>query len=223
MEEAQQLYAVATGDVVDSSRLPPEERRRLAGEMRAAGEALAVAFPEVLVGEVDRFRGDGWQILLASPSLSLRAVLHYRADLRARMESHSFDVRAALAVGTVDFVPDGRVSQGDGEAFRLSGGALDAMRSDERLAFHCPEHPDEAALQVVVRLVDALAVRWSDRQARAITGALRGWSQDGIGRELWRPAVTQQAVQQHLERAGWSSVEGALEFFEEAFEAVRNR
>jgi len=36
-----------------------------------------------------------------------------------------------------------------------------------------------------------------------VTGALRGWKQEKIAETWWKKKVSQQAVAQHLARAGW--------------------
>jgi hypothetical protein len=210
------IYAVATGDVVASSRLPAPRRRALHGAMTAAAEGLGEAWPGTLLGAVDLFRGDGWQMVLSRPELALRCGLYYRA----RLASEEFDVRFAIALGTLDFIPGRRVSEGDGEAFRRSGEALESMSRGEGMRLAFPGSPDEDALDTVVRLVDALAARWSGRQALAVTGALRGWSQEEIGRDCWPRPVSQQAVQQHLDRAAWSGIEAGLGFFERVVSAA---
>ena len=217
------LYAVVTGDVVSSTRLTTVRRRALHEAMIASSKTLHAAFKGCVPTGVDIFRGDGWQMMLTCPRLALRAALFYRASLRSRMRSHRFDIRMALAVGRISFIPGNRISQGDGEAFRLSGKAVETMSKGVGMVVRFPDRPEEKTLNVVVQLVDSLAARWSDKQALALTGALRGWKQDKIARACWKPPISQQAVAQHLTRAAWSSVETGLTFFEETVQAVLDR
>jgi hypothetical protein len=76
---------------------------------------------------------------------------------------------------------------------------------------------DEIAetFDVIVRLVDAIATRWTDKQALAVSGALRGMKQEEIAEKLWEERITQQAVAQHLSRAGWEAVEKGINYFEQ--------
>ena len=62
--------------------------------------------------------------------------------------------------------------------------------------------------------MDALAVRWTAKQAQAITGALLGWTQENIAQLWWDKPIAQQAVGKHLERAGCYAIENGLIFFE---------
>jgi hypothetical protein len=140
--------------------------------------------------------------------------LFYQCSLRAKMGSHRLATRMALAVGSIDFIPGTRLSEGNGEAFQLSGQALEEMSKAERTRFLYPGCPGEEGLDIVVQLVGALASRWSDKQALAVTGALRGWTQETIAGKCWGEAVSQQAVGQHLGRASWPVIERSLDYFE---------
>lgn len=218
--EQNRAYGVVTGDVIASSELSGRRRQALHEAMRATSKDLREAFAKSVPLEVDIFRGDSWQMLVTEPQLALRVGLFYRAGLRSQMQSHQFDIRMAIALGTIDFLPGERVSEGDGEAFRLSGEALESMSKSSNMSFRLPGHAEETALNVVVQLVDAIAARWSDKQALAVTGALQGWKQDRIAKACWPKRISQQAVAQHLDRASWRSVETALSFFEETLESI---
>ena len=121
---------------------------------------------------VDIFRGDSWQILILDPIRSLRTALFYRASLRAKMDSHQFDTRTSIAIGTIEFVPKDRVSNGDGEAYRHSGACLEKLKK-QRMWFSFPDNEREEQFNIIVQLIDALALRWTDKQALAVTGALQ--------------------------------------------------
>jgi hypothetical protein len=67
-----------------------------------------------------------------------------------------------------------------------------------------------ATVDAIVGLVDSRLSGWTESQALAVDCALLGWTQEETGRS-WQPqAISQQAVQKHLQRAGWSAVERAL-------------
>ena len=207
------LCAVITGDIVASSALPPSGRRRLLRVMEESSRVLRRAFGAAVPLDVDVFRGDSWQVYLADPVPALRAALLFRAALRAGMESHRFDTRLAIGIGTADMVPRVRASRGGGEAFRASGLALDAMRK-RRMAVAFPSSGAEASLDVIAHLLDGIAVHWTDRQAKAIVGALQGWKQAKIAASWGGRGITQQAAALHLEAAGWHAVARGLGEFE---------
>jgi len=209
------LYAIITGDIVASSRLSSNKREMLHKVMMDSSKVLQDEFKDAVPMGVDIFRGDSWQIIISKPAKVLRLALFYKAMLRAKMESHRFNTRMAIALGHVDFIPGNRVSEGYGEAYQLSGKALESMPKASNMSFVFPGMELEKALNVVIRLIDSISSRWSDRQALAVTGALRGWKQEKIAEKWWKKKVTQQAVAQHLSRAGWYPVEKGILFFEQ--------
>ena len=209
------LYAIITGDIVASSLLSSNKRKVLHKVMVDSSKVLQDEFKDAVPMGVDIFRGDSWQIILSKPAKALRLALFYKAILRAKMESHRFDTRMAIALGHVDFIPGNRVSEGYGEAYQLSGKALESMPKASNMSFVFPGMELEKVLNVVIQLIDSISSRWSDRQALAVTGALRGWKQEKIAEKLWKKKVSQQAVAQHLSRAGWYPVEKGILFFEQ--------
>jgi hypothetical protein len=206
-------YAVITGDIVASSRLAVSERMRLLKVMAESSRLVRGFMGKALPLEVDVFRGDSWQMLVTDPPRSLRAGLLFRALLRAKMESLHFDTRLAIGIGTADLIPRRRVSEGTGEAFRRSGLALDGMKK-RRMSFSFPEAATEGELDAIVHLLDGLATGWTDRQARAMVGAMRGKTQKEISASWGSPPITQQTAAQHLESAGWHAVKHGIEEFE---------
>ena len=217
-EEERALYAVVTGDIVGSSRLAETERARLHRVLTLGSKTLRSHYPGQIPFAVDIFRGDAWQLLLRDPSLALRAGLAYRVYIRVGMQSRRVDTRMGIGVGTVSYLPEeGGVSSADGESFRLSGEALEGLSSGKRMAFRAREALSEElsyAIDVIVELIDVLASDWTVKQAQAVAGALWGWTQERIGDSWPQGAISQQAVGQHLDRAGWEGVESALAFFE---------
>ena len=205
----EKLYAVITGDIVQSSALSPAERRKLLTAIEAASRQIRRILTASVPLDIDVFRGDSWQMLVTDPSQSLRAALLFRALLRWQMESHQFDTRIAIGVGTADLLPRKRVSEGSGEAFRRSGLALDAMKK-RRMCFSFPGADCERPLDVIVHLLDEIAVRWTDKQSHAVVGAMQGWTQEKIARTWGDPPITQQTAAQHLEAAGWYAVDRGI-------------
>ncbi len=217
--EKGRFYAVITGDIIASSRLLPPDRQRLLGVMKDASSALKSIFKGSVPLAVDIFRGDSWQVLVARPEKALNAALYFRAFLMARMAPVRVDTRLAIGVGPVDFVPEERVSSGDGLAYRLSGRTLEDLKGHSRMAIEFPTEMDAGLtqpLKIVVSLIDALVVKWTPKQAEAVLGALAGLNQEEIGAKWPGGSISQQAVAQHLAKAGWHQISQALDFVAES-------
>ncbi|MDA8403403.1 MAG: hypothetical protein M0Z56_04275 [Desulfobacteraceae bacterium] len=230
----QKNYAVITGDFIGFSLLPAEVRQRMYFVLKACGKALADAFPGILPCEVDVYRGDGWQALINDPALSLRAALFIRAYVRFHLPEETLvnhsgektgmqpgiqvDTRLAIGVGSIDYVPENRVSAGDGPAFRRSGKLLERMIAPKAgtMRFAAEGAGDiqtGTLLDGITRLAGGLADRWTSKQALSITGALQGWNQQQIVR-LWPDGVVPQTVSKHLQKAGWDAIAHGLRVFE---------
>jgi hypothetical protein len=204
--------AVLTGDVVNSRRLPRDRREALPRLLKEAGRAARKAFPRIIPFELQVFRGDSWQLVVEPPAQALRVALFLRCHVIAASPPGALqDMRIAIGVDQVDFVPDHAVSEGDGAAYRASGAALDGLKQ-ARLALVGPGLP--RGLSVCVTLLDALIQKWTARQALAVQHKLLGQTQSEIAK-AWPERSTQQAVADQLARARWSAVAEALQFAEE--------
>ena len=203
---------------------PTASRRSLHRVLGKINTSVRRAFRDVCPLPLDVFRGDGWQLLVTSPVSALRVALHVRASLRVEMDSRRADTRVAIGIGSIDFLPGEEVSKGDGEAYRLSGAALDELPRQARLTVRGGSSAREhELLDALLASVDALSRRWTASQSQAILGALGGKTQETIAAS-WKPEeITQQAVAQHLDRASWFSVERALRAFEATVKDADNK
>ncbi|MCC7568801.1 MAG: hypothetical protein KO463_04210 [Candidatus Methanofastidiosa archaeon] len=213
--ESEKRYAVLTGDIVGSRKLSAEQLDAVRTRLDWCAGRLNRLTANLVHGRVDVFRGDAWQMLLTEPARALRAAFYARAALLAFEDCQT---RIGIGIGPVDRIAEDRISQSMGEAFVLSGRALDEMKPGRKLAIELPEGFGDASnwLGVLLRLCDALAGHWKPRQAEAVLGALEGLTQAQIAERL-DPPVSQQAVAKALSGGDWSAIEAALERFETAF------
>jgi len=205
--DSQKLYAVITGDVVDSTKLNAAQREALYQVLREGSQVVKSWLGDAMPLPVDIFAGDRWQVLLESPGQALAAGLLFRAFLRS-VSPKQRDTRFVVAIGRVDFVPGEQVSEGDGEAFRLSGQSLDQLKK-RRMGFVTNDPGITDRWDLAFELIDAIAIKWSEKQALAIRGAIQEWTQEDIG-NLWDPPIEQATVNRHLKAAGWSAIERAI-------------
>ncbi|HNR93940.1 MAG TPA: hypothetical protein PKK36_04940 [Kiritimatiellia bacterium] len=214
--EKNKSYAVLTGDIVGSTSLPSERRGELHDIMKKGAKDLKRQFKTALPLEFDIFSGDSWQMLIVEPWHALRIALYFRAYIQAYLVG--LDTRIAIAVGSVEFLPKGRVSEGDGEAFRLSGRLLQEKNQTSRMRFAGGRRIFERrGWDAAFYLMDALIMRaWTDKRAKAMLGALQGWPQEQIA-TLWDPPIRQQSVTEHLQGAAWETIRAVLKEYEHCF------
>lgn len=219
------LHAVATGDVIGSSELSEDERRRLPERMRRAYAAAREVTPDALPYDLAIVGGDGWQCYVKDPSQALPRVLHFWAHLCA----DGLRSRFAVAVDTIDFISDGNLNESDGAAFRQSGRALETLDDDHWAACVLPEWESitsSLAADSMFNLIDLLLHEWTEAQAQAVAGMLqcvgteRSISQQDVA-DAWSPdPITRQSVNRHLQRAKWSRVERTVFLFEQLIDVI---
>ncbi|MCF6154674.1 MAG: hypothetical protein E3K36_05360 [Candidatus Brocadia sp.] len=202
------LYAVITGDIVGSSRLTTAQRSRLLSVLKSSFNTIKDILPDGIRAPFEIHRGDSFQGVLSKPEAALRVAIIIRAGLRhgfkTKQRRYALDARIAIGIGSIDFLPSGRGSEGDGEAFRRSGPTLDGMKGDRRLLIRTPWQAVDAELDIECALLDALINRWSAEQSQAILGQIRGLTQERAAKEF---GISQPAVRQRLKSAGGWAIE----------------
>ena len=205
------IYSVLTGDIIGSRKISAEQKPRLPVLLRNLTDEAKQSFPGAILYRISIFRGDSWQIVIKKPELSLDIALFYRVALISQSENFKMDSRIGIGIGSVDFLPDDNISEGTGEAFSLSGQALERIEKEEYLSLRYSHEQIENYINIILGLIDTISRDWSPKQAFAVKGAILGLRQKDIAK-LWDPTVSQQTVTRHLNRAGWTNLEKALNY-----------
>ena len=222
MADRGKIYAVLTGDLVRSSRLTiADSKNAMAGLRRVAGE-IGQQHPAAVVGRIDTFRHDSWQLLLGQPALAFRIAVLMRAALKMESDADTkYDTRVSIGIGRVELISKRRISDSRGPAFTDSGKGLDELVG-QRLAFSAEDDRPirwQAVKNGIVPLLDCVVGDWTPTESRAVYGALKGWTQEETAGNWPRQAKTQkrptrQAVSDSLVRAHWSAIEAVLRWLE---------
>jgi hypothetical protein len=217
------MIAVLTGDIVGSSGLQRVDQRPVSALIESVGQGVKRQFQEAIHAQVDIFRGDSWQMVIIKPALAVRIGLFFRALLRARF---GMDSKVSIGFGEVDYLPQDDISMGTGQAFTLSGQGLESCRKPARMKLSLPNQEsdlDGPGLNIIVQLIDLQASHWTPGQSQAVSGALLNLTQTQIAAS-WKPdPISQQAVSQHLDNAGWIQIEQALRYLEETLLEILGR
>ncbi|HEX4159910.1 MAG TPA: hypothetical protein VHY79_15700 [Rhizomicrobium sp.] len=172
--------------------------------------------PHTVYGKPTFFRGDAWQLLLAQPRWALRISLLIRAILRAES---NVDTRIAIAIGGADEIVPDDISLSTGEAFTLSGRALDKITGYFELTGAIPDRAGVMAtwLPVILHLCSGLARSWTSRQAEIVSHALllENFTHESIAK-LLDPPVSKQTVTGALTGANWRTLVEPIRAFEAA-------
>lgn len=196
------ICAVLTGDLIGSSGLPDTSLQDARAKVIAATEELSKWSIGLLGSKPEFFRGDSWQVLLMDPGYFLRAAVFIRACLRAADEN--WDTRISVGIGGVTRVDKTRTSLSSGEAFLLSGHALDRMVSGAKIVVTTPEGA-WPTLNSIALFSSELVDEWTSKQARVVSLALA--PKPPLQSELAeRLGITQQAVSKALTAAKLNAI-----------------
>lgn len=201
-------YAVLTGDLIKSRKASTFTVEATLDTLRDAAAAFGAAWDLDL--RFTRYRGDGWQVVLAQPGLLLDAALFFLARLRAAKGPVA--TRIAIGVGAVETLGTADLSDATGPAFFVSGDHLDHMGRNRMIAL---AGTGIGAAEVgLIDLAEFIATGWTPAQAEAVAHALAGHAprHEDIAATL---GITRQAVQSRLSGAG-------LPYFDNALYAMRH-
>ena len=204
--------AVLTGDLVGSSRLSPASLEGARGAFATAATEIETWRTKLVGAPADFFRGDSWQMLLTQPGFALRAALYIRASLKAG--APEWDTRIAIGYGEVDRIDKQRTSLSSGEAFLLSGRALDDLGDTVDITVRGPRDGLKwDALGPLAHLCSVLMDDWSQKQAQAARLALApdAPTQARMAELL---GVSQQAVSKALSAAKITALLRAIDHSE---------
>ena len=125
--------------------------------------------------------------------------------------------RVVIGYGKVDYLPEKDVSTGTGEAYTISGMGLKKLIKPVRMKLRFPPglvSELTMSLDFISGLIDLQVQRWTQKQAEAVAGALVGLTQQQIADSWVEEPVSQQAISQHLDSAGWYQIKSSLHFVE---------
>jgi hypothetical protein len=190
--------------------------------LKNAAVAFAKRHPGAVVGQMDTFRHDSWQMLMERPSLAVKAAIFLRTALKLESDAKiKYDTRICIGIGPVELITEKRISNSRGVAFTRSGKCLDTMDKERFLLAAGDDAPDllESLAGASIPLLDCIISNWSPTESRAVYGALRGWTQEETAKN-WPlhqksgKRLTRQAVGDSLMRAHWRTVEAVLFWIE---------
>jgi len=200
-------FAVLTGDIIKSTSLDKTLLDQGFAALSEAADALSVWAGSPC--HFTRARGDGWQLVLAQPALSLRGCLFLRAKLRQCGKELASRISVAIGEGVVP--ESGDLNAASGDAFLRSGRGLEAMKRRQELAYDGGSN--EGAARAAFHLADALSRGWTEAQAAAISGLLSpdAPTQAEVAKGL---KISKQSVQQVSDATEFDAIEAALLAFE---------
>lgn len=216
------IYAVLTGDVINSSDAKGEEKDKLIHLLKEAFEAVTKkSTAKTSSPSFDIFRGDSFQGVLANPAEALKAALIIRTTLirnHSKNEKTDWDARIAIGIGSIDYLPE-NISEGDGPAFRNSGPVLDELKGDYKFAITESSAKYNHEFKTCCAFLDAVINKWTPPQAEMVYQLLLNKTKKEIGKEL---DISQAAVHYRVKAAGWFAIKEFLTRYETVIENIKD-
>ncbi|RIJ23548.1 hypothetical protein D1224_04600 [Henriciella barbarensis] len=208
------MIAVLTGDLINSTS---HNREDVDYQFKLIQRAFVQVgeWGDQSASDVERFRGDGWQVALSRPKHCLRAALLVRATLRS--VNTKFDSRVSVGIGHSEYLNFNDLAASTGSAFIVSGRKLEKMRkSKTQFAFgHFGREGADANLAAAIfYLCDSLCDRWTSKQSEIMVHFLNldNKNQSKIGDIL---EISQQVVSKQIAASGGFAISEAIDSFEE--------
>jgi hypothetical protein len=208
-------FAVITGDVVNSSKIEGDYAKVLND---IAKDIIQYQNPEFIF---EIYRGDSFQGLVTEPGKALLLSLIIRAGLRRNTRGKNlesiWDARISIGIGKVKnlkLTAETKIGTLDGEAFILSGKAMDKMKNENSLIkISTSDDQFNKEFAAVCPLIDVITGRWSTAQAEAVyIYLLRNLTQKEIGNLL---NTSQRAISKRLETSSIEKIKPVLFHFNE--------
>ncbi|MBC7828073.1 MAG: hypothetical protein H7122_10020 [Chitinophagaceae bacterium] len=231
------IHGIITGDIVSSREIEAVIREKLFDDIGLLLKELKKQW----INSYETYRGDSLQCEVKHPEFALRVALIIRCFFRAYFPDElkpktvvkkgnmavptkgyfatNFDVRLGIGIGTVDFIKKNKITSSDGEAFRLSGEALDSLgQGTQRLAVKTFNPALNEQMEASVLLLDALIQKWTQNQAELVLYKLQDRKEDEIAATL---KITQSAVNQRTKTAQWMAIEKLILYFEKTVKNIQ--
>lgn len=204
------IYAVITGDIVKSGKFG-REREKALKTLKDALNSLSNFRGKSIEGVSDIFRGDSFQIVISKPTSALEIAIYLKAQLLSKtIKEKIIDVRIAIGIGEIESLNRKNIKESDGEAFRLSGNALDNISKYRRFSIKPSINELNKQMKFISSSIDSITRRWSSEQAEAIVLWLKGDTQISISKKL---GISQPAVNQRLQLGGHFTLSESFDLF----------
>ena len=204
------IYAVITGDIVKSGKFGSDREKALK-ILKDTLNSIKNFKGKSIGGISDIFRGDSFQIVISEPKHALEIAIYLKAQLLSKtIKGENIDVRIAIGIGTIESLNRKNIKESDGEAFRLSGKALDGISKYRRFSIKSSIDELNKQLEFISSSIDSITRRWSPEQAEAILLWLKGYTQISISKKL---GISQPAVNQRLQLGGHFTLSESFELF----------
>jgi uncharacterized protein YaaR (DUF327 family) len=192
------MIKIITGDIIESEKLDAEKKNSLFSELKSLSDQSASKYDFFI-------RGDSFQILSKGNALQetliLQALIHYKLNIKARI---------SIGIGEADYLKE-KLSDSDGEAFRLSGRGLDKIKEDDKLfGVFTYDASLDSEWSIYCDMLDYFFRKQTRNQSEAIYWLLNDLNQTEIAQQIGK---SQSSVNARIKTTGWDIIKRINERF----------
>jgi hypothetical protein len=224
-------HGIISGDIIASTSLGLEKKELLMQAIQQLLKELDKKFK--VYGRI--VKGDQVECYIPDASLSLRVALILKCFVKSKTSDYAkaapdsdrstankyfriHGIRMAIAVGRMNKVDKAKGIL-DGEAIYLAGRAIDEQHTANKdrivikntMTFISVNEQWQGEFEVLLSLIDILISKCTARQSEILVERLKGKTEETIAKKL---KISQSAVNQNSNAAGWQGIEKAINRFE---------
>ena len=206
------MICVLTGDIVRSTELGDRKLDELMKALAKESDRIR-KWTQPASPRLERFRGDGWQLVLTDPTYALRAGLLLRATVKKVDQDADTRIAFGIGFGTLGSA----LAESSGDAFEKSGVQLEKIKGQDRWAVDGDFESGHLLplVRALFTVCEGLTSGWTSKQAD-IFGRMGVPEKPKYGEVAKKLGVSPQTVQEHFARAGGRSLLRAIHGFEVA-------
>jgi len=221
-------HGIISGDIIASTSLGLEKKELLMQAIQQLLKELNKKFS--VFGRI--VKGDQVECYIPDASLSLRVALILKCFVKSKTSQDTpnssrsiankyfriHGIRMAIAVGQMNKVDKAKGIL-DGEAIYLAGRAIDEQHTANKdrivikstMTFISLNEQWQGEFEVSLALIDILISKCTARQSEILVERLKGKTEEAVAKKL---KISQSAVNQNSNAAGWLGIEKAVNRFE---------
>lgn len=214
------MVAVLTADLIDSSQYKDEVLEKVLNSLKKEFDQIKNDYGIDNV-RFNIYRGDSFQGVLKKPEEALHVALQIKAAVNSihlketrkhKAYSKIADFKMAIGIGTQDLEREA-IAESNGQAYQFSGRTLDDMKAESRKTrLKTTDENVDDEMNTSFLLLDTITDKWSTASAEVVYYLLRGLKEREVAEIL---SISQSAVNQRKQAAGWDAVSGLLNRYRE--------
>lgn len=203
IEQYDAPIGVIIGDIVDSTKLEPNEFQQVLDQTNEVQKFIGSELP---ANSHSVSRGDEFQSVILNYEQTLRYAILYRVAIKAL--GKKFDCRISFAVARNAQLRE-TVAESMGLAFTLSGRGLSKMKS-ERFIYHSDSTYHQDRMALLISYLDRQIEDLTSRQCEIIMPLIKNFGKISYTELAEDLQISNATVSKALKSSGWVLIEGLI-------------